>query len=130
MNLALCELADGRLASAGWDGRVCIWSTGGGTEEEQEPVRLEGHDDPVKALCELADGRLASAGDDGRVCIWSTGGGREEEQEPVRLKGHDRAVKTLCELADGSRDHSILPQPRGEALRHVVRDEEDPDPRY
>ena len=36
----------------------------------------------------------------------------------------------LCELADGSRDHSILPQPRGEVLRHVVRDEEDPDPRY
>ena len=35
----------------------------------------------------------------------------------------------LCELEDdGSRDHSILTTPRGEALRHVVRDEREPDP--
>ena len=96
MVVALVELAVGRLASAGADGRVCIWSMAAGTEE-QEPVKLKGHDGLVWALSELADGRLASAGRDGRVCIWRTAAGTEE-QEPEKLKGHDGAVRALCEL--------------------------------
>ena len=63
----MAALPDGRLASAGDDGRVLVWdpaAPGAG------PVELGRHNGAVSAVAALPDGRLASAGDDDRVRLW------------------------------------------------------------
>ena len=65
--LAVVELRNGRMASAGADGTAQIWDT-----EPLEPgaVLYTGHDEAVRTIAELPDGRIASAGADGTVHLW------------------------------------------------------------
>ena len=58
-------LADGRLASGGYDRKIKLWSKNG----IGEPVVLS-HGSWVYSLAVLADGRLASGGGDGNVKLW------------------------------------------------------------
>jgi WD40 repeat protein len=68
---SLAALPDGRLASAGDDGKIKLWR-GDGTGE---PVDLS-HGVRVDSLAVLADGRLASGGDDGSIKLWLVDEGR------------------------------------------------------
>jgi WD40 repeat protein len=58
-------LADGRLASGGYDGKIKLWPKDG----TGEPVVLT-HGAAVRSLAVLADGRLASGGNDGAIKLW------------------------------------------------------------
>jgi len=90
---SLAALADGRLASAGVDGKIKLWPK----EGTGEPVVLtHGARGLSISLAVLADGRLASAGVDGKIKLWP----REGTSEPVVLS-HDGAVESLAGLADG-----------------------------
>ena len=62
---SLAVLADGRLASGGYDRKIKLWSKHG----IGEPVVLS-HGSWVYSLAVLADGRLASGGGDGNVKLW------------------------------------------------------------
>jgi WD40 repeat protein len=58
-------LADGRLASSDYDGKIKLWPK----DATGEPVILV-HGSWVQSLAVLADGRLASAGTDGYIKLW------------------------------------------------------------
>lgn len=64
----------GRLASAGWDGRIGLWDIAG-----REPARLRwvgGHDGPVEAVAFAEGGRmLVSGGADGALRLWDAATG-------------------------------------------------------
>ncbi len=63
--LSLAAFSDGRLASAGDDGKIELWPRNGAGQ----PVVLP-HDSDVKSLAVLAEGRLASGGEDGNIKLW------------------------------------------------------------
>jgi WD40 repeat protein len=59
-------LADGRVASGGYDGTVRVWDLARG-----EPPRvLEGNSDRVRALTVLPNGRLITGADDCSLAVW------------------------------------------------------------
>lgn len=91
---AVLTLPQNRFATAGEDGRIAIWKSGG-----VEPVRvLEGHEAPVVSLALSPDGEtLASAAWDRTVRLWPLSGG-----EPVVLNGHEDNVNAVAYLADGT----------------------------
>jgi WD domain, G-beta repeat len=64
---SLTVLADGRLASGSWDGKIKFWPKDGAGE----PVVLS-QGSWVKSLTVLADGRLASGDADGKIKLWLT----------------------------------------------------------
>ena len=88
---SLAALADGRLASAGVDGKIKLWPR----EGTSEPVVLS-HDGAVESLAVLADGRLASGGVDGKIKLWP----KEGTGEPVVLT-HGARLWSLAVMADG-----------------------------
>jgi WD40 repeat protein len=88
---SLAVLADGRLASGSYDGKIKLWPQDGAGE----PVVLT-HDRPLLSLAVLADGRLASGGTDGKIKLWP----RDGADEPVVLL-HGGWAQTLAALADG-----------------------------
>ena len=92
--LAVLALPQNRFATAGEDGRIAIWESGGA-----EPARvLEGHQAPVVSLALSPDGEtLASASWDRTIRLWPVAGG-----EPVLLKGHSDNVNAVAYLADGT----------------------------
>ncbi len=63
---------DGRLlASAGVDGKVCVWTVPGAVYGEPPRCVLEGHSGKVYSLSFRHDGRmLASGGEDGAIRLW------------------------------------------------------------
>ena len=63
--LLLTILADGRIATAGRDQVINIWSESGELE-----VELPGHRTNIFDLDQLADGRLVSTSFDGTLRIW------------------------------------------------------------
>jgi WD40 repeat protein len=97
-------LADGRLASGGFDGQIKLFprevisiSRPGG-EFVLHTLQHGGFGSSVQSLAVLADGRLASGGEDGQIKLWPTDG--VGKPEPVLLR-HGSSVRSLAVLADG-----------------------------
>ncbi len=90
---AVVQLAGGRAATAGADGRIAIWTPG---RTEPDAV-LEGHTAPIAALSVSPDGAtLASASWDQTVRLWPLAGGA-----PRVLEGHTQNVNGVAFSADG-----------------------------
>jgi cytochrome c len=91
---AVAFLKDGRMATAGADAQIAVWTSG-----RQQPDRvLEGHSGPVVALAVSPDGtRLASASWDQTVRLWSLSDGASRV-----LEGHSQNVNGVAFTPDGS----------------------------
>ena len=69
---AVAFLKDGRMATAGADARIAIWTAG----RQQPDLTFEGHGAPIVSLAVSPDGaRLASASWDHTVRVWSIADG-------------------------------------------------------
>jgi cytochrome c len=90
---AVAFLKDGRMATAGADAKVAIWTPG-----RQQPDRVfDGHAAPIVSLAVSPDGaRLASASWDHTVRIWSLGEGAQQV-----LEGHSQNVNGVAFTPDG-----------------------------
>src|SRR5215475_4941584 len=90
---AVAFLKDGRMATAGADARIAIWTPG-----RQQPDRVfEGHGAPIVSLAVSPDGaRLASASWDHTVRLWSLGDGAQQV-----LEGHAQNVNGVAFMPDG-----------------------------
>ena len=86
---SLAVLADGRLASGGYDGLIKIWPQDG----VGEPVIVGSGSRPPRPLVVLADGRLAS-GEDGQIKLWPRDGA---DGEPMILS-HGSQILALVVL--------------------------------
>ena len=90
---AVAFLKDGRMATAGADGRIAIWTKG-----RQKPDQvLEGHGAPIVSLAVSPDGaRLASASWDHTARVWSLADGAQ-----LVLEGHTQNVNGVAFTPDG-----------------------------
>ena len=90
---AVAWLKDGRIATAGADAHIAIW-----TQSQPEPDRmLDGHTGPIVALVLSPDGAmLASASWDHTVRLWPLNGG-----VPRVLEGHSQNVNGVAFSPDG-----------------------------
>lgn len=88
----LARLDDGRIASAGRDAQVRLWSGDG-----RELARLRGHVQSVLGLCELPGARLATVSRDRCLRIWSLDDGRCLRSAVA----HGAAALCLARLGDG-----------------------------
>lgn len=90
---AVAFLKDGRMATAGADARIGIWTPG----RQQPDQILEGHRGPIVALAESADGaRLASASWDHTVRVWLLADGTAQV-----LEGHAQNVNGVAFAPNG-----------------------------
>jgi cytochrome c len=91
---AVAFLKDGRVATAGADGRIALWSEG----KQQPDAVLEGHSAPIAALALSPDAKtLASASWDRTVRLWPLAGGAARV-----LEGHTQNVNSVAFTPDGS----------------------------
>jgi len=88
----LARLGDGRIASAGRDAQVRLWSGDG-----RETARLQGHAQSVLGLCELPRARLATVSRDRGLRIWNLADGACLRS----ALAHDSAALCLTRLRDG-----------------------------
>ena len=90
---AVAFLKDGRMATAGADGRIAIWTKG-----RQKPDQvLEGHGAAIVSLAVSPDGaRLASASWDHTARVWSLADGAQ-----LVLEGHTQNVNGVAFTPDG-----------------------------
>jgi len=90
---AVALLRDGRIATAGADGRIAIWTSG----NTRPDAVLEGHTAPIAALAASPDGAtLASASWDQTIRLWPLMGGA-----PRVLEGHTQNVNGVAFAPDG-----------------------------
>jgi cytochrome c len=90
---AVALLKDGRMATAGADARIAIWTPG----REQPDQVFEGHRAPIVSLAVSPDGtRLASASWDRTVRVWSLAAGAQQV-----LEGHTQNVNGVAFAPDG-----------------------------
>lgn len=90
---AVALLKDGRVATAGEDARIALWTPGNSAPDRV----LEGHTRPVVGLAVSPDGMtLASASWDGTIRLWSLAGGA-----PIVLEGHRQNVNGVAFTPDG-----------------------------
>jgi cytochrome c len=90
---AVAFLKDGRMATAGADGRIAVWTAG-----RQKPDQVfEGHRAPIVSLAVSPDGtKLASASWDHTVRIWLLDDGTQQV-----LEGHTQNVNGVAFSPDG-----------------------------
>jgi cytochrome c len=90
---AVAVLRDGRIVTAGEDGRIAIWNAG----EPRPATVLDGHTAPIAALAVSPDGAtVASASWDRTIRLWPVTGGA-----PRVLEGHQQNVNGVAFTADG-----------------------------
>ena len=90
---AVAWLKDGRIATAGVDAHIAIWTQG----QPQPDTVLDGHSGPIVALALSPDGAtLASASWDHTVRLWPLNGGT-----PRVLEGHSQNVNGVAFSPDG-----------------------------
>jgi len=92
---AVAVLPDGRVVSAGEDGRVLVWDP---ARPGSGPVQLGRHDGPVDAVAVLRDGRVVSGGRDHWVLVWDPS---RPGSGPVKLGRHGEPVRAVAVLPDG-----------------------------
>jgi len=91
---AVAALRDGRIVTAGEDGRIAIWNPG----EPKPTTVLEGHTAPIAALALSPDGTtIASASWDRTIRLWPVAGGGA----PRVLEGHQQNVNGIAFTPDG-----------------------------
>ena len=90
---AVAFLRDGRMATAGADARIAVWTAG-----RQQPDQIfDGHRAPVAGLAVSPDGAsLASASWDHTVRLWSLADGAQRV-----LEGHTQNVNGVAFAPDG-----------------------------
>ncbi len=90
---AVAYLRDGRIVTAGADGKIAIWTPG-----KPDPERvLEGHSAPIASIAISPDGKtLASGAWDHTVRLWPLDGGK-----PRVLEGHTQNVNGVAFTPDG-----------------------------
>jgi cytochrome c len=90
---AVVFLKDGRMATAGADARIGVWTAG-----RQQPDQIfEGHRAPIVGLAVSPDGlMLASASWDHTVRLWSLADGAQHV-----LEGHTQNVNGVAFMPDG-----------------------------
>jgi len=92
---AVAWLKDGRIATAGADARIAIWTPG----KPKPDAVFDGHKGPIVDLAQSPDGKtLASASWDHTVRLWPLAGG-----PPRVLEGHTQNVNGVAFTADGKR---------------------------
>ncbi|WP_365857234.1 c-type cytochrome [Bradyrhizobium sp.] len=90
---AVAFLGDGRMATAGADAKIALWTSG----RQQPDEVLEGHTAPIVALAVAPDGAtLASAAWDGTARLWPLRGGASRV-----LEGHAQNVNGVAFTPDG-----------------------------
>jgi len=90
---AVAWLKDGRIATAGGDAHIAIWTPG----KPAPDAVLDGHKGPIVDLAVSPDGRwLASASWDRTVRLWPLAGGA-----PRVLEGHTQNVNGVAFTGDG-----------------------------
>src|SRR5215471_4721245 len=90
---AVAFLRDGRMATAGADAKIALWTAG----RQQPDEVLEGHTAPIVALAVSPDGAtLASAAWDGTARLWPLGSGSKRV-----LEGHSQNVNGVAFTPDG-----------------------------
>jgi cytochrome c len=91
---AVAFLKDGRIATAGADARIAVWTPG----RLQPDQILEGHRAPIVSLAVSSDGAmLASASWDRTVRLWALAGGAQR-----LLEGHTQNVNGVAFTPDGN----------------------------
>ncbi len=94
---SVCTVGDERLAAAGDDGTLPVWTSGNPTPALS---RRTGHDRGVLAVAAcVTDGgaRIATSGADGLVRLWET----ESGERLLDLSGHAGAVRALATFTSG-----------------------------
>lgn len=90
---AVVFLQDGRMATAGADARIAVWTAG----RQQPDEVFEGHRAPIAGLAVSPDGSmLASASWDRTVRLWPLGSGAKRV-----LEGHLQNVNGVAFMPDG-----------------------------
>ena len=100
---ALVQLADGRVASGGWDGVIHLWDP---ADPQASDTMFLGHTGAISAIVQLPDGRIVSANRAGAFVtsatpalqIWDPA---DPAAAPVSADGHGSTVGGLVAFENG-----------------------------
>jgi cytochrome c len=105
-----------RLASAGWDSTIRLWSL-----EGARGAVLRGHDGPVLSLAFLPDGKLVSAGYDRTLRIWPGAENALPTKVDLPAAVNSLAIAPDGEIAGASADGQLRFFAASGAVRDSVR---------